>query len=110
MLIQYYTLWQKYVSSALPELIQQFEDSMQVANSKIEKYSPRDWRMYNEAKDSSYTDGYNQGLLEGHDNGLDEVKEYYQNIFERELRQANTQRKEGANNGDSENVEAEDEY
>jgi hypothetical protein len=29
--------------------------------------------MYNEGKDSGYTDGYNQGLLEGHDNGWDEA-------------------------------------
>jgi hypothetical protein len=29
-----------------------FEKSIQVANAKIDKYTPRDWRMYNEGKDS----------------------------------------------------------
>jgi hypothetical protein len=55
--------------------------------------------MYNEGKDSGYTDDYNQGLLEGHDNGWDEAKEYYQKIIERELREAKQQwKEEGANN------------
>jgi len=31
--------------------------------------------MYNEGNDWGYTDGYNQGLLEGNDNGWDEAKE-----------------------------------
>jgi len=41
--------------------------------------------MYNEGTDSGYTDGYNQGLLAGHDKGWDKATEYYQKIFEREL-------------------------
>jgi len=56
---------------------------------KIDQYTPYDWRMYNEGKDSGYTDGYNQGLLERHDNGWDEAKQYYQKIFERDLRKLN---------------------
>ena len=32
--------------------------------------------MYNEGKDNCYANGYNQGLLEGHDNGWDKAKEY----------------------------------
>jgi flagellar biosynthesis/type III secretory pathway protein FliH len=83
MLMRYYTFWQNNVLSAPPEWIQQFEESIQVAYAKIDKYTPRDWRMYNEGTDSGYTDGYNQGLLDGHDNGWDEAKEYYQKIFEK---------------------------
>jgi hypothetical protein len=67
--------------------------------------------MYNEGKDSSYTDGYNQGLLEGHDNGWDEAKEYYQKIFERELREAKQQwKEEGRNNEYSEELQVDDEW
>jgi len=45
------------------------------------------------------TNDYNQGLLEGHDNDWDKTKEYYQKIFERELREAKQLwKKEGANN------------
>jgi len=94
MLIQYYTFWQDHVWSIPPEWIQQFKESIQIAYAKIDKYTPRDWRMYNEGKDSGYTDGYNQGLLEGHDNGWDEAKEYYQKIFEREMSEARHQWKE----------------
>ena len=94
MLMRYYTFWQDNVRSAPPKWIQQFEESIQVAYVKVDKYTPRDWRMYNEGKDSGYNDGYNQGLLEGHDNGWDEAKEYYQKIFERELREAKQQWKE----------------
>jgi uncharacterized membrane protein YgaE (UPF0421/DUF939 family) len=61
--------------------------------------------MYNEGKDSGYTDSYNQGLLEEHDNGWDEAKEYLQKIFERELREAKKQwKEEGANNEYSEEI------
>jgi hypothetical protein len=94
MLMRYYTFWQENVWSAPPEWIQRFEESIQVAYAKVDKYTPCDWRMYNERKDSSYTDRYNQGLLEEHDNGSDEAKEYYQKIFERELREAKQQWKE----------------
>jgi len=105
MLMRYYTFWQDNVWSAPPEWIQQFEESIQVAYAKIDKYTPRDWRMYNEGKDSGYTDGYNQGLTEGHDDGWDEAKEYYQKIFERELREAKQQwKEEGANNEYSEEI------
>jgi hypothetical protein len=105
MLIRYYTFWQNIVWSAPPEWIQQFEESIQVAYAKIDKYTPRDWRMYNEGKDSGYTDGYNQGLLEGHDNGWDEAKEYYQKIFERELREAKQLwKEEGMSNEYSEEI------
>jgi len=88
MLLRYYTFWQNNLWSIPPEWIQHFEESIQIAHANIDKYTPRDWRMYNEGKDSGYTNGYNQGLLEGHDNGWDEAKEYYQKIFERELREA----------------------
>jgi hypothetical protein len=75
MLMRYYTFWQDNVWSAPPELIQKFERSIQY--TKIDKYTPCDWRIYNEGNDSGYTEGYNQGLLEGHDNGWDKAKEYY---------------------------------
>jgi flagellar biosynthesis/type III secretory pathway protein FliH len=65
-----------------------FEQYIQTAYAKIDKYTPRDWRMYNEGKDSGYSDGYSQKLSKGHDDGWDEAKEYYQKIFERELREA----------------------
>jgi hypothetical protein len=94
MLMRYYTFWQDNVWSGTPEWIHRFEESIQIAYAKIDKYTPRDWRMYNEGKDNGYTDGYNQGLLEGHDNGWDEAKEYYQKIFERELREPKQQWKE----------------
>jgi len=43
--------------------------------------------------------------LEGHDTGWDKAKEYYQRIFDRELREAKQQCKaEGANNESSENL------
>jgi hypothetical protein len=85
-----------------------FEESIQIAYGKIDKYTPRNWRMYNEGKDSSHTNGYNQGLLEGHDNGWDEAKEYNQKIFERELREAKQQwKEEGVNNEYSEEIEEE---
>lgn len=45
-----------------------FQETIQIAYSKIDKCTPRDWRMYYEGKDSGYNDGYNQGLTEGHDN------------------------------------------
>ena len=105
MLMRYYTFWQNNVWTVPPEWIQQFEESIQVAYAKIDKYTPRDWRMYNEGKDSGYTDGYNQGLSEGHDDGWDEAKEYYQRIFERELREAKRQwKEEGVNTEYSEEI------
>jgi len=61
--------------------------------------------MCKEGTDSCYSDSYNQGLLEGHDNGWDEVKEYYQKIFKRELREAKQLLKEdGAHNEYSEDL------
>ena len=61
--------------------------------------------MNNEGKDSGYTDSYNQALLEGHDNGWDEAKEYYQKIFKKELREAKQFWKgEGTNNEYSEEI------
>jgi len=105
MLMRYYTFCQDNVWLVPLEWIRQFEESIQVTYAKIDKYTPRDWRMYNEGKDSGYTDGYNQGLLEGHDNGWDAAKEYYQKIFERELREAQQQwKEEGANNEYSEKI------
>jgi len=50
MLMRYYTFWRNNVWSVPPEWIQQFEESIQVAYAKIDKYTPRDWRMYNEGK------------------------------------------------------------
>jgi hypothetical protein len=103
MLIRYYTFWQNNVWSAPPECIQPFEESIQIAYAKIDKYTPRDWRMFNEGKDTGYNNGYDQGLTEGHDDGWDEAKEYYQKIFERELREAKQQwKEEGTNNEYSE--------
>jgi len=65
--------------------------------------------MYNEGKDSGYTNGYHQGLLDGQHNGWDEAKEYYQKIFERELREAKQQwKEEGMNSEYSEDMK--DEY
>jgi hypothetical protein len=85
--------------------LHQFEESIQVAYVKIDKYTPRDWRMYHAGKDSGYTDQYKQGLLEGHDNAWDESKKYYQKIFKRELRKARQQWKEEcANNEYSEDI------
>jgi len=94
LLMGYYTFWQDNVCSAPPEWIPQFEESIQTAYAKINKYTPRDWRMYNKGKNSGYANGYNQGLSKGHDDGCDEAKEYYQRIFERELREAKQQWKE----------------
>jgi hypothetical protein len=45
------------------------EESFESAYAKVDKYTPWDWKMYNESKDSSYTDGYIQGLLEWYENG-----------------------------------------
>jgi flagellar biosynthesis/type III secretory pathway protein FliH len=105
MLMRYYTFWQDNLYLAPPEWIQQLQKSIHVTYNKIDKYTPRDWRMYNEGKDSGYTDGYNQGLLEGHDNGWDEANEYYQKIFEKELKEAIQQWKEDvATNGYSEEM------
>jgi flagellar biosynthesis/type III secretory pathway protein FliH len=105
MLMRYYTFWQNNVWSEPPKWIQYFEENLQVTYAKIDKYTPRDWRMYNEGKDSGYNSGYNQGLLEGHDNGWDEAKEYYQKIFERELREAKQLwKEEGINDEYSEEV------
>jgi len=59
MLIWYYTSWQDNVWLAPPEWIPQFEESSQNAYAKINQYMPRGWWMYNEGKDSGYTDGYN---------------------------------------------------
>jgi flagellar biosynthesis/type III secretory pathway protein FliH len=98
MMMRYYKFYEENLLSLPPNWIIHFEESIQVAYAKIDKYTPRDWRMYNEGKDSGYTDGYNQGLLEGHDNGWDEAKEYSQKIYERELREAKYQwRKDNAN-------------
>jgi flagellar biosynthesis/type III secretory pathway protein FliH len=103
--MRYYTFWQDNLYLAPPEWIQQLQKSIHVTYNKIDKYTPRDWRMYNEGKDSGYTDGYNQGLLEGHDNGWDEANEYYQKIFEKELKEAIQQWKEDvATNGYSEEM------
>jgi hypothetical protein len=98
MLMRYNTCWENNISMVLRDWIQPFEGSIQVEYGKIDKYTPRDWKMYNEGKVSGYTDGYNQGLLEGHDIAWDEAKEYYQKIFERELTEAMQQWKgENAN-------------
>jgi hypothetical protein len=105
MLMRYYTFCQNNVWSPPPEWSPQFEESIQVAYAKINKYTPRDWTMYNEGKDSGYTDGYNQGLTEGHDDGWDEAKEYYQKIFDRELEEPKQQwKEEGADNEYSEDL------
>jgi len=105
MLIRYYQFYKENCLSLRYEWMIHFEESIQIAYAKVDKYTPRDWRMYNEGKDSGYTDSYNQGLLEGHDNGWDEAKEYYQKIFERELHEAKQQwKEEGANNEYSEDL------
>jgi len=102
-LMVYNPFYEENCSSLRYEWMIHFEESIQVAYAKVDRYTPRDWRMYNEGKNSGYTDGYNQGLLEGHDNGWDEAKEYYQKIYERELREAKYQwKEEGAHNEYSE--------
>ena len=50
--------------------------------------------MYNEGTDSGCNDGDDQGLLEGHNNGWDEAKEYYQKLFQRECKEAKKEWKE----------------
>jgi len=105
MLMRYYRLYEDNCLSLHSEWMTYFEESIQIAHKKIDKYTPRDWRMYNEGKDSGYADGYNQGLLEGHDNGWDEAKEYYQKIFQRELCEAKHQwKEEGVNDEYSEDL------
>jgi len=68
-LMRYYRFYEENCILLHYEWMIHFEESIQVAYAKVDKYTPRDWRMYNVGKDSGYTDGYNQGLLEGHDNG-----------------------------------------
>ena len=70
----YYRFYEENCLSLRYEWITHFEESIQVAYTNIEKYTPRDWKMYNDGYNSGYTDGYNQWLLEGHDNGCDEAK------------------------------------
>jgi len=107
-LMRYYRFYEENCLSLQYKWMIHFEESIQVAYVKVDKYTLRDWRMYNEGKDSGYTDGYNQGLLEGNDNGWDEAWEYYQNIFERELCEAKQQWKEdGENNEYSEELSEE---
>jgi outer membrane protein assembly factor BamD (BamD/ComL family) len=61
--------------------------------------------MYKEGTDSSSIDGYNEGLLEVHDNWWDEAREYYKKIFKRELREAKQLwKEEGVNNEYSEEM------
>jgi len=88
LLMRLYRFYEDTCVSLRYEWMIHFEEYIQVAYAKIDKYTPRDWRMYNKGNDSSYTDGYNQELLERHDNGWDEAKEYYPKIFERQLREA----------------------
>ena len=88
MISRYYKPWEENFISLRPEWIHLFEESIQVAYSKSNRYTPQDWRKYNEGKDVGYNDGYKQGLTEGHDDGWDEAKEYYQKIFEREPQEA----------------------
>jgi hypothetical protein len=108
MLMRYYTFWQNNVWSTSSGWIQQFDESIEEEYANVDKYSPHDWMMYNERNDSGYNDGYNQGLLAGHYNGWVEAKEYYQRIFERELRDAKQQwQEDGMNNEYSEEVEEE---
>jgi hypothetical protein len=64
--------------------------------------------MYNEGKDSCYIDGYNQGLLEGHVDGWDEAKGYYQKIFEKELRETEQLWKEEVGDNEYSEVIAEE--
>jgi len=105
MLMQSNVVYEENCLSLRYEWTIHFEESIQLAYVKIGKYTPRNWRMYNEGKESGYTDGYNQGLQEGHDNGWDKAKEYYQKIFKRELHEAKQQwGKEGANNEYSEDL------
>jgi len=105
LLMGYYRFYKENYLSLRYEWMIHFVQSIQVAEVKIDKYTPRDWSMYNEGNDSGYTDRYNQVLLEGPENGWDEAKEYYQKIFERELREANQiLKEEGANTEYSEEI------
>ena len=88
MMMRYYKFREANVISLQPEWVYFVEESIQVAYSKIDKYTPRDWRMYNEGNDSGYNDGYNWQLTEGYDDRWDTAEEYYQKIFKRELREA----------------------
>ena len=83
MLMQSNVVYEENCISLRYERTIYFKESIQLAYAKIGKYTPRNWRMYNEGKESGYTDGYNQGLQEGHDNGWDEAKEYSENIRKR---------------------------
>jgi hypothetical protein len=105
--MRYYAFWQDTVWSVHPEWIQQFQDSIPVAYIPIDKYTPRNWRIYNEGKVIGYTDGYNQILLEGHDHGWDKGKDDYQKILERGLREAKQLWKEAGANQCSEEITAE---
>ena len=104
-LMRYYTFLRSNVWSALPEWIQKFDDSIHTTYAKIDKYTPCDWRIYNKGKDSSYTDGYSNGLLERHDNDWDKAKEHCHKLFQRESREAKEQSNaDGANNEYSEDI------
>jgi len=48
--MRYYTFWKNNIWSAAPEWIQQFEESIQIAYMKIDKYTPRNGGTYNEGK------------------------------------------------------------
>jgi len=63
MMMRYYKFWEENFLSLRPEWTEYFEWSIQVANTKIDNYTPRDWRMYNEGKDVGYIDGFIKGCL-----------------------------------------------
>jgi len=77
MLMRYYRFYEQNCVSLQQEWRIHFKELIQIMYATIDNYIPRDCSMSNEGKDSGYADGYNQGLLAGHNNGWDEAKEYY---------------------------------
>jgi len=107
--MQYFQYWEYSFISLQPGWIEHFDEYIQITYGKIDKYTPRDWRKYTERTDVGYNDSNNQGLLEGHNNGWDEAKEYYQRIFGNELRAAKQEWKEGKNQYDDSKEESSEE-
>jgi hypothetical protein len=80
-----------------------YEETIQITYAKTDIYKPHNRRMYDQGNDWCYYNRDNHRLFEGHDNGWDKPKEYYQKIFERELREVKQQwKEEGMNYKNSE--------
>jgi len=57
MLIRYYRFYEENCLSLRYKWMIHFEESIQIAYATMDKYTPRNWRMYNEGNDSGYTNG-----------------------------------------------------